>query len=420
MATEGKISPKDWDEYEYDISVSVNNNGNLVQLKPVQIQSLLIEKDYDKSNLPVVVLSISEASTSVSVTNKTEFIISIDRFIAVKNKKGEIKQKKNKSNVLRDIFSPIEPDTTTSGNDLSDVAAKEKKTKKDELTPEDLTTKSTYTLFRKSDLTASKYIYNDILKDVTITDAIALLLSKAGVSKVLMTNLDNTNKISELLCLPIGLIQQLNYLKNYYGWHKEDSMIFMDFDVTYIIRMNGKCTAWRQGEPKLVTFYIDTVTKGDNAKAGMTQKGSDMYVNVGANNYLQEDLTSVVEQTTGTNTIIVNEDKGSVSTINGTATNTLSKSGSTTIKTTTGHNAYLKDWVKYRSKEQSGVITLTCDNIDFFLLTPNKEYRLAAGKSKIAKDVKGTYRLSSAITTFGKDGNSFSSKTNVTLKKSIG
>lgn len=420
MGTEGKISPDDWDEYEYDINISINNNGDLVQLKPVQIQGLLIEKDYDKSNLPVVVLSISEAYNSVSVNNKTEFIISIDRFIAVKNKKGEIKQKKNKSNVLRDIFSPIITDVTTSGNDLDDVAAKEKGIKKNEITAEDLTSQSKYTLFRKSDLIASKYIYNGVLKDMTMTNSIALLLSKAGVSKVLMTNLDNTDEIPELLFMPIGLIQQLNYLKNYYGWHKEDSMIFMDFDVTYIIRMNGKCTAWRPGETKLITFYIDTVTKGDNVKGGMMQVGTDVYMNVGSNNYVNEDSTSVVEQTTGTNTIIVNEDKGSVSTINGTVTNILSDKGSTTIKTTTGHNPYLKNWVKYRSREQSGIITLTCNNVDFFLLTPNKEYRLAAGKSKIAKDVKGTYRISKATVSFGKDGNSFSSKTNITLKKSIG
>ena len=420
MATEGKISPDDWEEYGYDINISINYNGNMVQLKPAQIQSLLIEKNYDKSNLPVVVLSISEAATSSSVNNKTEFIISIDSFIAVKDKKGRIKQKKNKKNVLRDTFSPIITDTTPdSGNSLSDISAKEKKTKKDELTPEDLTSQTKYTLFRKSDLIASKFVYNDILKDMTMTKAINLLLYKAGVSRVLMSNLDNTNIVSELLFMPIGLIQQLMYLKNYYGWHKEDSLIFMDFDVTYIIRMNGTCTAWRAGETKLITFYLDTVNKGDNVKGGMTQIGSDIYMNVGSNNYIEEDSTSVVEQTTGTNMIVINENSGGVSTIKGTKTNTLSDSGSTNIKTTKGHNPYLQNWVKYRSKEQSSTVTLTCNNIDFFLLTPNKEYRLAAAKSKIAKEIKGTYRVSSVSTSFGKDGNSFSSKTNVTLKKSV-
>lgn len=420
MATEGKVSPDDWNEYGYDINISINYDGNLVQLKPAQIQSLLIEKNYDNSNLPVVVLSISESATSSSVNNKTEFIISIDRFIAVKDKKGRIKQKKNKSNVLRDTFSPIITDTTPdSGNSLSDISAKEKKTKKDELTAEDLTSQSKYTLFRKKDLIASKFVYNDVLKDMTMTKAINLLLSKSGVSKALMTNLDNTSVIPELLFMPVGLIQQLTYLKNYYGWHKEDSLIFMDFDVTYIIRMNGTCTAWRSGETKLITFYLDTINKGDNVKGGMSQVGSDVYINVGSNNYNEQDSTSVVEQTTGTNTIMINENSGDVSTIQGTKTNTLSDSGSTNIKTTTGHNPYLKNWVKYRSKEQSSTMTLTCNNIDFFLLTPNKEYRLASAKSKIAKNIKGTYRISSVSTSFGKDGNSFSSKTNVTLKKSV-
>ena len=45
---------------------------------------------------------------------------------------------------------------------------------------------------------------------------------------------------------------------------------------------------------------------------------------------------------------------------------------------------------------------------------------MTSRKTKIAKDVKGTYRLSKATTTFAKDGNSFTAKTNVTLKKSVG
>ena len=145
MAIEGKLSPDDWDEYGHDISITINYDGNLVQLKPAQIQSLLIKKNYDNSNLPVLILSISEASTSSKINNKTEFIISIDRFIAVKDNKGKIKQKKNKINVLRDTFSPIITDTTPdSDNLLSDVFSKENKIKKDELTAEDLTAQKKY------------------------------------------------------------------------------------------------------------------------------------------------------------------------------------------------------------------------------------------------------------------------------------
>lgn len=420
MAIEGKISPDDWDEYEYDISVTVNYDGSMVELKPAQIQGLMIEKDYDKSNLPVLVLTISQASTSAKVTNKTEFIISIDKFIAVKNKKGEITQKKNKSNVMRDIFSPIVTDKTSSGNDLSHIAAKENNVSKDEVTSSDLSKQKKYTLFRRGDLIASKSIYNDVLKNMTMTKAISVLMTKARVQKVLMTNLDNTKEIDELLFMPIGLIEQLIYFKNYYGWHKEDSLIFMDFDTVYIIRMNGKCTAWRAGEPKLITFYIDTVTKGDNAISGMYTVGTDIYMNVGSNSHNQEDTTSVAEQTVGTNTLVINENKASVSTVEGSTTNTLSNKGSTTIKSTTGHNSYIQNWVKCRSKEQSGTITVTCNNVDIFMLTPNKEYRVVSGTSKVAKNVKGTYRLSSMTATFGKDGNSFSVKTVAKLKKSIG
>lgn len=417
-----KIKTSEWDEYEYDINVTVCSGGKMLKLKPVQIQSLMIEKDYDGVNLPVLLLTIStQESSDISINNKAEFIISIDRFIVTKNKKGKVTQKKKKTNVLRDTFSPMITDTTeTSSNTLTELAQKENKVKKDEIVQSDFTGQDTYTLFRKKDLIASKHVFNHVLSNVTMTETIATLLSQASVSKVLMSSLDNTEKIPELLLMPLGLLSQLSYLKNYYGWHKEDTVMFMDYDTTYLIRMNGKCTAWRSGEVKKITFYINSITKGDNICGGMVSKGNGLYVNVGADDYVTEDSTSVVEQTTGTNVMMVNENEASVDTINGTATNTLSQSGSTTVKSTTGHNQYISNWVKYRSKEQSGIVNLTCNHVDFSQFTPNKEYTMASEKTTIAKEVKGNYRLSKVSTSFAKEGNNFISKSNILLKKSVG
>lgn len=418
--TNGIVTTNDWEEYEYGISITICNNGKMLELNPSQIQGIMIEKDFDGANLPVLTISISkQESANVDIDNKAEFIVSIDRFVVVRNSQGNIKKRKNKSNILRGTFSGITTDTTSSGNTLKSVHQKEANVKENEITQVDFSSQSSYPLFKKEDLISSKHIFNNVLSNVSMTETIAVLLSQAGVSKVLMTNLDNTERIQELLLMPIGLIEQLKYLKNYYGWHKEDTMIFMDFDVMYLIRMNGKCTAWRSGEIKEITFYIDSVTNGDNICGGMATKGSGLYVNVGSDNYVGEDETSVVEQTTGTNLMLVDENSASISTVQGTVTNTLSNSGSTAIKTTTGHNKYLNNWVKARSTEQSGIINLTCNNVDFSQFTPNKQYTITSGKTKIAKDVKGTYRISKMTTSFAKDGNYFMSKTNVTLKKSI-
>lgn len=417
------IKQNEWDEYEYDIQVTIAEGGHMLKLKPAQIQSLTIEKDFDNPSqvLPVIILTISKQESSrVSINNSTDFIISIDRFIASKDKKGKVIRKKKKKNILRDTFCTIHRDVTPDSDSLKKIHIKDKKIKKDEVSTTDLASSDTYNLFRKKDLVASKHILNQPIANVTMTQAITTLLSQAGVSKVLMSSLDHVTPIKELLLLPLGLIGQLQYLKNYYGWHKEDTLIFMDFDQMYLIRMNGKCTAWTSGETKEITFYVNSVTQGDNICAGMAKKGNGLYINVSADNYLYDDDTGVVEQTTGTNTIMFNEDDASVSTIEGTSTNAVSSAGTTSIRSTVGHNKYLSGWVKYRSRENSGIVTITCNNVDISQLTPNKVYGMVSGKAKVSKELKGKYRLGKMTAAFSKDGNSFINKVNLTLKKSVG
>lgn len=417
------IKPDEWDEYEYEIDITISEGGHMLKLKPAQIQKLVIEKDFDNPNqvLPILILTISKQESSrVKINNKTEFIVSINRFIVTKNKKGKVVRKKKKKNILRDVFCTIKRDITPDSDSLKKVHQKEKKIKKDEISSTDLTSQKTYNLFRKKDLMASKHILNIPIKDVTMTQVIATLLSQAGVSKVLMSNLDHVETIKELLLMPVGLIAQLQYLKNYYGWHKEDTLIFMDFDQMYLIRMNGKCTAWRSGEVKEITFYVNSIKRGDNICAGMTTKRNGLYINVGSDNYLYDDDTGVAEQTSGTNFIMINENDASVSTIEGETTNTVSTMGSTSIRSTTGHNKYVSDWTKYRSKENSGIVTITCNNIDISQLTPNKVYGMSSGKAEISKKLKGKYRLGKMTAAFSKEGNNFINKVNLTLKKSVG
>lgn len=417
MASTNSI-PKKWDEYEYDIQITIADDGKIFQLKPVQIHQLIIEKDFDNQILPIVVLKISkQESIDVDIDNTTEIIISIDCFIVEKDKNGKYTKKKNKRNVLRDIFCVIDPDVTPSGDKLKNVFQKDKKVKKGEITPEDLTNISTYTLFRKSDLIASKYVFNAVLSKVSMQQAIAVLLSNSGVTKVLMSNLDFVDTIDELLLMPMGLIPQLKYLKNYYGWHKEDTVIFMDIDCMYLIRMSGKCTAWRTGESKTITFYINAVQSSDNFQGGMSKSGNDLYINVASDYYVYEDRSGVDEQITGTNTMIINEHAASISTVEGVKTNTISSSGTTNIKSSSGHNKYLKNWVKCRNIEQSGVVAITCNNIDFSQLTPNKEYTLVSKRLRAIKQIQGVYRLTKATTIFAKEGNQFVSKTALELRK---
>ena len=76
------VSNKTWLSCRYKIEVDIRfSNGTLRKLKPIQILKLFLEKDYDGSNLPVIMLDLALSKIDRNnINDKTEFNIRITQY----------------------------------------------------------------------------------------------------------------------------------------------------------------------------------------------------------------------------------------------------------------------------------------------------------------------------------------------------
>lgn len=410
------MAPKrndDWQCCYYDIQGSITNGKETVQLRPSQVTGLMIERDYDTDHLPVILISLS-LQDEIDVDNNSSIHLRIDKIIGEEDK-GVITVN-SKSSYINGIFSFVILDDTPDSSYFDNIInAKQEKTEGDYLM-QDARSSQTYILVQKDLLASSKKILNCVLKKSTMTAATAMLLSNAGCSNVLMSNFDNVEEYDELIIPPLPLLESINYLKNYYGFHKEDTTIFMDLDATYIVRKDGVCTAYRNRETTNVDICLNGYESQYDQCRGVIYNGNTTYINVGSDQFKRLVGGTLTDQTEGTDVLLYNESETSsniVSTENDRALN----GKNTSVKSVAGHNKFVQTQIECRKTENQYVFTLGCSNADVSVFTPNKQFSIISNCAEIAIDVTGKYRLSKHVTTFAKTGKYFVPISNLTLKK---
>ena len=231
-----------------------------------------------------------------------------------------------------------------------------------------------------------------------------------------MSNFTNTETQEELLLQPKQLLQQMIFLEEEYGWHKEGTYIFLDFDTFYIIRKNGLPSAWKKNEPKEVCFCISDAQSQDSANNGVIVQNDIIYINVGIEQYHMMDASIVEDQISGTNMILFNTTTGSSSIINS-GSKSLDTQGSYTNRMYHGHNPYVENQFKRMKMENNNIWEVTCLNSDISYFTPQRHFTFLSDTTKISNTLKGSYRISNVKTTFIKSGNFFNNTSIVMVKR---
>lgn len=410
---EGK---EDWLACKHTIKVELKfSNGKTKSLETSQVQGLYIEKDYDSDHLPIVLLDLSLSRIDENeIKNDTEFKIRIKQYY-IEEEEGE---KKDQKIFLNDTFVKLDfgkkPDNSTK---IDKKIRDENDLDNDDVALEDLTRQITYPLIRKSDLLLTKKIINGVISNVRQLDVLAWALTKAGCRKpMLLSNFTNSASIGELIVHPKGLLENLIYWEKEYGWHREGTYLFLDFDVLYIIRMNGQCTAWRPNEPKKLTFCISDAESEDNIPTGVLVKKNTVYYNIGVDQYDVINATDISDHIEGNNMILVDTGNGVVSNIK-TGVSSYGGTGSYNTKSYHGHNPYVGEQYKRRKSEQEHQIKFTCNNGDLGYLTPNKSIAILTDVTEIVKDFKGSYRLGGFKASFIKNGEHFDNTIEITVKR---
>lgn len=417
MAISKKLGKIGWDSCKYKISVDLTfGDKSNKKLQDVQIIGLYLEKDYDNDHLPIMMLDLAISKIDfLKIDDDTIFHVKIDQYYI--HNDDDVNEKKYKKNFIDDKFIRMDIDNNfDTTEELDKLVRKTDGMSDDDLAPSDLTSQKTFVLVKKSDLSLTKKIVNCVLSGVTQEDVVCWALTETKCpNKVLMSNFTNKKVFDQLLLLPMPLMKQLIYLESEYGWYKEGTYIFLDYDTFYIIRKNGEFTAWRKNEEPVICFCINDDKSSDTASNGIIKDNFNIFINVGTKQYRLVDASMVEDQTTGTNMILVNTSDGSSKVIKS-DTKTLD-GGSYVTKMHHGHNPYIESQYKRMKKENDHIWEITCNNIDISCFTPNKMYGFVSDVTKINKKLQGKYRISSIKTSFVKNGNTFNNTSIIRVKR---
>lgn len=412
------LDKNSWSSCKYDISISITfSDGTVRNLETVQIAGIFLEKNYDRDKLPILMVDLSLSKLDENaIDDDTIFHIRMDQYYLENNDTN--KEKKSKKIFINDNFKRLDPKTTVDTSEKIDKKArKANKLSDSDLSINDLTSKRTYVLVKKSDLELSKKMINAVLSNVDQETIVKYILMKGRCpNKVLMSNFTNKTVHDEIILHPKPLLEELMYLEDEYGWHQEGSYIFIDYDTFYIVRKNGKASVWRKNELTSVCFCISDVTSEDNVSSGIIQQDNILYMNIGTGQYRLLNPNEIEDQTSGTNVILYNTSDGTSETIES-GTKGIDGTGAYTTKMYHGHNPYTKNQFIIRKRENQHIWELTCTNGDLSYFTPNKQFSFISDVSSINEDLKGTYRISSMQVNFIKSGEHFDTTSTVRVKR---
>ena len=405
----------EWFNYRYKLDrFDIIYGGQTLTLTDGQVQGMYLERNYDDDHMPIFLIQLALPldvyhGITANITN-TVFVVTMSK--EMERNDGTIS---GKTPFIVNRFIPLIKDSTPFLNETDWQNTRSYASTGDgTMSTQDFKTGYTFIAVKESDLKVSRAYCNTVLSSATMLDAISAVLSMSGASNVLMSLPDNNTVYNELILLPIPVINQLQYLNNYYGLYKHGAQIFFDLDRLYILRNNAACTAYADTEPQTIVFVIYEGGTGSERGRGsytdvLKRTG---YVNSGMDQLSIENVSTVSSQVTGTNSTIINN-SGDVSTASSGATGTQSTFN---VITTTTHNKFIQYESALRMKEMNSVITITCENIDLSLITPNKQYQVISDSSKIATIVNKPYRLVSVCTTFIKQGGYYTDVTEIKLK----
>ena len=268
-------------------------------------------------------------------------------------------------------------------------------------------------LYNDDNLKACQVMCNKIVTQCTLTDALTKELQEAGFKNVLLSPATNETMYSEFMMLPTRADESIYHICNDYGIHNEGTMIFFDYDINYLIRKNGLCTAWRPREIKKTYVIFNPNVLNGRITQGCYRDDEEKVNYVTMQHCKMVEASAFINENYATNFISLDTKSGeSVNKISDTTTfPNRSKTPNVLLKANSG-NPNTSEAVKKWAESQKTNWNVVIDSIDLTMMTPNKEFQLVFISSKLSK-YSGTYRIRALYASFKKsDGDWFTATVN--------
>lgn len=416
------INPEDIiQEYEYitqKLSVIIPDSDPL-ELEPNQLSQLDIEENFEEYYFPFIkvtlIISSNDYYKIMKHKNKCKLNIRID-------KRYNSTKKNDKS--LRKVFINktfniiMDENTEDMKNSLKEDASKTDYTQRISKGVEDNDNKIEFYLFTDI-IEGTKKNINKVIRNGTVTNAIAHIATVGGINNIIMPPAHNTTVYPEMLLPELSVLKSLAYIDTYYGIFKTGTIIFFDIDYTYIIPYSGNCDAYLSKEITTTNIIVPkSVNTNHENTLGSLKKPNDKNNNYVIGDYSTLDISnkSISNNYINANSTTVydsyNESK-STSTSKAKAKN---KNFTKFLENKT-ENPFIATMYSAQSNAKSDVISIRLYDFDISVITPNKKFNMIFEDSKYRKKYNGSYILVGTAHTFVSKGSTLGLSSVVMLRK---
>lgn len=426
----GVLQDKDkYMEWRYIIkNILFTYSDNKAVINPIpteRVKQMGIENNYDDYYFPLfkITLALSENEIHNVIKNRKTICLHLELVGNCREKGAKAwsdKVTKYLDTTFDIILGKSDEDMLNALNEeKSKKNLKKKKDKEKELISDQFMDIDLY--LYKPVVGGMKKNINKIFTGVNIADVITYIMGQGGVKKLYFAQPTNTEKYKQLLIPPMSLMRALEFIDMYYGIYKFGSVIWFDFDKTYVKPYNAECTVWDKKE-KTVTNII--IPKGPNSKIGnfsgvLKRKKDDK-----KNNYLVGDYTTlgIVDQAIVNNYVSAND----IETIKSDGSGTKKSNSKASSKKEnyvqmiedTTENKWVAETYAMQALSESQLISIDIANLDLKTISVNKKFNLIFEDSKYTKKYNGAYIVSTATHSFVKaDKDVFHPVTRLILKR---
>lgn len=266
-------------------------------------------------------------------------------------------------------------------------------------------------MVKKDTLKLHTKVNNAIIVNSTLMDILTFLLNKAGAKNVLCSPPYNRDTYKQFILPPMRLDENIHHICNDYGFHKEGTTIFFDYDTVYILAKNAKCTAWRDNEYRSTKIIYNPIIEDSTVTQGVYIDSKERVNYCTMAEATVDTQSMITDQVYGGNFNVIDNRTGTITSVN---TNAKYLQGSGNINRNLIINSGSTDTASAlaeRVNEETMMARVAIDNVLLSMLEPNKEFELLFLSGKLSK-YSGKYRIVSTFTTFKKsDGNWFTPST---------
>lgn len=353
------------DVYKYSVELSYNRHKERIseKIKPENIRSILIDKDYINSNLPMIFVNLTLKKKLIDdmIKNSTKntMVLSIYKYIY---KEGKYTTKTRYLHEEMMYFI----DNDLNYRDSLDFSDKENTNR------EDVTQNINIGLMGLNSINNNKKTVNTVLRNTTMMNAVSYCIpSKLNM---VIERFHYNDTINELLITPQSSVSKtIKYLNSIKVFYKTPYRFFIDFDCGYLLSTSGTSVPKKGETINSVIITIQDPLKEIGMIAGMTtnHKTKNYHIDISAldtelyqNRTTEKLYTSVSSISEGgqssSQSLSVNKSNQSVD--------------KTEIIRTPSSNPNLIENITAAQNQMSSHMILNKVDIDVSIFTPNKRY----------------------------------------------